>query len=412
MKEKERLPLRFGRNEFAGAFGDLGTDVPLIVLLILTCDLNAGRVLAIFGACQIFAGFAYRMPIPVQPLKAMAAIVIADSLSGAPRLSSGDLVGGGLAIGLIMLVLTLSGGLHVVERIIPKRVVRGLQFGLGIKLAMLGLKPYWPDGGGPVGAEVYVLGGVAFLIAVLLRGNRRFPAAPFLLALGLGYALAFAGGWTQVEPRLDLSFPKLQTPTLENLFTGLVVLAIPQLPLSLGNAVLATKQTVRDLFPGRDVSVRKLGLTYSICNLAAPLLGGIPVCHGSGGLAGHYAFGARTGGSAIIYGVTFLTLGLFFGSGSLTLMSIFPMAVLGVLLLFEAIALMQLSRDMAANTEDFLVVLVVALVAAGVPYGFCISMVVGVLLHAWLRWGRTGGGPAALAPEQPPGRLETEEGQA
>jgi hypothetical protein len=116
---KEKLPLRFGRNEFAGAFGDLGTDVPLIVLLILACDLDAGRVLAIFGACQIFAGFAYRLPIPVQPLKAMAAIVIADKLSGAPKLTGGDLAGGGLAIGVIMLVLSLSGGLHLVERIIP-----------------------------------------------------------------------------------------------------------------------------------------------------------------------------------------------------------------------------------------------------------------------------------------------------
>jgi len=395
---KEKLPLRFGRNEFAGAFGDLGTDIPLIVLLIITCKLDAKSVLILFGVCQLFAGFAYRLPIPVQPLKAMAAIAIADGLGGAV------LAGGGLAVGVIMLALSLTGGLELVDRLIPKRVVRGMQFGLGIKLAMLALQRYLPDGG----MEGYLLGAVALLIAVLLKDNRRYPAAPFILALGLLYTLGFKDGLTRIQPELTLGLPVAQAPSLDDILTGLVILAIPQLPLSLGNAVLATKQTVSDLFPGKTVSVRKLGLTYSICNLAAPLFGGIPVCHGSGGLAGHYAFGARTGGSVIIYGTTFLVCGLLFSEGFFTLISVFPKAILGVLLLFEAFALMQLSRDMAGRWQDFYVVLFVGLLAAGVPYGFCVGMVAGTLLHAWLNWGEKKESQVALAAERSESQLQSQ----
>ena len=370
---KKKLPLRFGRNEIAGAFGDIGTDIPLIVLLILKCDLDARSVLILFGACQVFAGIAYRLPIPVQPLKAMAAIAIAEGLSGEV------LAGGGLVIGLIMLILSVTGGLGLIWRVTPKPVVRGLQFGLGLKLAMLALQEYIPHDG----MEGYALGAAAFGIVVLLHGSRKYPAALFVLGLGVIYALVMKDGADKVKPALDASLPTLRIPSLKNLLTGLWVLAIPQLPLSLGNAVLATRQTVGDLF-GRKVSVRKLGLTYSACNLVAPLLGGIPVCHGSGGVAGHYTFGARTGGSVIIYGVAFLGCGLLFGRSFPELIDVFPRALLGVLLLFESIAIMRLSRDMAGTSRDFTLVLTVGLLAAALPYGFCVSMIVGILLYHWV----------------------------
>ena len=94
-----------------------------------------------------------------------------------------------------------------------------------------------------------------------------------------------------------------------------MLLAIPQIPLSLGNSILATRQIAEDLFPEKHIGVRKLSLTYAVMNLVNPWFGGVPTCHGSGGLAGHYTFGARTGGSLIIYGSLFLILGLFFATG-------------------------------------------------------------------------------------------------
>lgn len=243
-------------------------------------QLLARRVLILFGVCQILAGLAYRLPVPVQPLKAMAAIAIADGLSGEV------LAGGGLVIGAIMLVLSLTGGLGLIARIVPKVVVRGLQFGLGLKLAGLAFQRL------PATTEGYALATVAFLVVVLLRRNRKLPAAIVIVAVRTVYALvilAIRNGGV-VVPSLNPGLPVFHRPRWEDLLTGLVVLAIPQLPLSVGNAILATRQTVSDLFAGREVSVRKLGLTYSIANLTVPLFGGIPVCHGSGGLAGHYAF--------------------------------------------------------------------------------------------------------------------------
>ncbi|MEQ1730374.1 MAG: putative sulfate/molybdate transporter, partial [Vicinamibacterales bacterium] len=126
--------LRFDRHEFAGAFGDIGTDLPLLIALIATCGLDAASVCIMFGVLQIATGVLYGIPMPVQPLKAMAAIMLAQ------KLSAGTLAGGGLVIGVAMLFLAVTGLLDWLVRVVPKEVVRGIQLGLGITLATLALK--------------------------------------------------------------------------------------------------------------------------------------------------------------------------------------------------------------------------------------------------------------------------------
>jgi MFS superfamily sulfate permease-like transporter len=153
--------------------------------------------------------------------------------------------------------------------------------------------------------------------------------------------------------------------------------------LSLGNSVLATRQLAHDLFPERNLTVRKIGITYAAMNLISPWLGGIPTCHGSGGMAGHYAFGGRTGGSVIIYGLIFVALGLLFGSGFDQIVRAFPLPILGVLLLFEALSLVWLIRDTADSRLDFPIAALVGLMAVGLPYGYLVGMVVGTIL-VWL----------------------------
>jgi len=157
------------------------------------------------------------------------------------------------------------------------------------------------------------------------------------------------------------------------------------LPLSLGNSILATRQVAEDLFPKRRVTVRKISLTYSFMNLVNPFFGGVPTCHGSGGIAGHYAFGARTGGSVVIAGTLYAVFGLFFGAGFRLIVDLFPRPVLGVILLFEALALIKLVRDMAVSAADFTIVLLVGLIAFGVPYGYVLGLVIGTALAYWLR---------------------------
>ena len=363
--------LRFDRNEFSGAFGDIGTDFPLITGMILAAGLNPASVLTMFGLMQIFTGLLYGLPIPAQPLKAMAVIVISQKASGPV------LYGAGLAIGLIMLVLASTGLLTVLANLVPKSVVRGIQFGLGLQLATLALRDYIPAEG-QVG---WVLAGVACLITLLLLGNRRFPPAPFVLALGFAFALVF-----RVHPRAllegaQLVLPRTNVPAPHDVWVGLYLLAIPQLALSFGNSILATKQVAGDLFPERPLTVRKIGLTYSLMNLVNPFFGGVPTCHGSGGIAGHYTFGARTGGSVVIYGIFYLILGLFFSVAFQQVIPLFPKPVLGTMLLFEALALLLLCRDMAASVAELAVVLVVGLSALTLPYGYVVGLLLGVLLH-------------------------------
>jgi MFS superfamily sulfate permease-like transporter len=169
-------------------------------------------------------------------------------------------------------------------------------------------------------------------------------------------------------------------PTLPDILTGFVVLALPQIPLSLGNSIFATKQLTQDLFPQRSITVRKISLTYAVINLINPFLSGIPTCHGSGGMAGHYTFGGRTGGSVIIYGSLYLLLGFFLSTGFENIIKIFPLPVLGVILVFESLTLMMLVRDISVSKADFSIALLVALMAGFLQYGFVIGLIVGTLL--------------------------------
>jgi xanthine/uracil permease len=363
-------PLRFDRNELAGAFGDLGTDVPLIVGMVLAARLDPASVLVMYGLMQLLTGLVYRLPMPVQPLKAVAALVITQHIQ--PPV----IFGAGLAIGLAMLLITGLGLIDWLNRVVPKSVVRGIQLGLGLQLASLALREY-------VGAEQvtgYGLAGIAFILVIALLGNRRLPAALPVIALGIAYAFAFKLNLTDVVASAGLTLPRAHVPTLGDVITGFVVLTLPQLPLSLGNSILATRQVAEDLFPEVNLNIRKIGLTYAAMNLVSPFFSGVPVCHGSGGFAGHYAFGGRTGGSVVLYGAIFLVLGLFFAAGFAQVVQVFPLPMLGILLLFEGLALVVLVRDLAGSRADFFNAALVAVCAAFLPYGYVIGLLVGTLL--------------------------------
>jgi hypothetical protein len=368
MTFRERI--RFDRNELSGAFGDLGTDFPLIAGMILTAGLDAPSVLIMFGAMQILTGLTYGLPMPVQPLKAMAVLVITQKLSGP------TLYGGGLAIGVVMLVLAATGLMDALARAVPKSVVRGMQLGLGMQLSLLALKDYVPADG----AAGFLLAAVSFVLALLLLGNRRIPPAPVILLLGVVYALAFKLDSASFAGAVGLALPKFHAPAWSDVATGFLLLTLPQVPLSLGNAILATRQVAADLFPQKPLSVRGISFTYALMNLVNPFLGGVPTCHGSGGIAGHYTFGARTGGSVVIYGSLYILLGALFSGSFQTAIAIFPQPVLGVILFFEAVALMHLVRDMAASAADFSIVLVVGVIAFGLPFGYVLGLVIGVVL--------------------------------
>jgi Molybdate transporter of MFS superfamily len=363
--------LRFDRNELSGAFGDIGTDLPLIIGMILAAGLDSASVLIVYGLMQIGTALFYRLPMPVEPLKAVAVLVITQKLGG------NVIYGAGLAIGLIMLLLTKTGSIDWVARVVPKSVVRGVQFGLGLQLTSLALTQY-------VRAEStlgYWLAAVTFLLTLLLLGNRKLPPALVVILLGFAYAFMFKLNWHVIPHSFGLRLPQWHVPKPSDVWEGFLLLALPQIPLSIGNSILATVQITEDLFPGRTLTVRRIGNTYSLMNLVNPFLSGVPTCHGSGGMAGHYTFGARTGGSVVIYGSFYLLFGLFFSKGFAQLVQVFPLPMLGVILLFEGLALLLLARDMTASKSDFAVVLLVGLMANGLPYGYVFGLVVGTAIH-------------------------------
>lgn len=362
--------IRFDRNELAGSFGDIGTDFPLVVSLILVAGLDPASVLVMFGAMQIFTGLVYGIPMPVQPLKAMTVIVLTQKLTG------NILYAGGLAIGLVMFFLTASNLLAWIGKIVPKSVVRGIQFGLGMQLATLALKEYVQSDG----VNGLFLAAVSFVIVIVLLGNRKYPASLFVIILGLLYALALKVSAGTLAAGVGFSLPHFQAIAPKDLWLGFVVLALPQIPLSIGNSVLATRQVAADFFPEKKLGIKKIGLTYSLMNLVAPFFGGIPVCHGSGGMVGHYTFGGRTGGSIVIYGSIYLALGLFFSTIFGDAIQLFPKPMLGVILLFEGWALMKLTRDLKDSKTDLGIAFLVGLMAVGLPYGYIIGLVVGTIL--------------------------------
>jgi hypothetical protein len=363
--------ISFGPGEWAGAFGDIGTDLPLLAGMLLASDMAPAPVLLLFGACQIASGLIYRMPMPVQPLKVVAALVISQ------RLGSEVIAGAGLAIAAVMLGLTISGALAGLARLVPVAVVRGIQAGLGAKLCILALGTY----AGGQGWRGCVLAGAAAALLLWLSRRPRIPAS--LLLLGIGAIIVWLGGPVQTPAwRLPAVAQGWHPLTLAGVWAGFIFLALPQIPLSLGNSVLATQELAADWFPGHGVTVRKIGLSYSFLNLAAALLGGVPVCHGSGGLAGHYAFGARTGGSVILYGGFYLVAGLAVMLGAANVLMFFPLPILGVILAREGFTLVGRLHRLAGGRRAWMIALLVAVLAVAVPHGFLAGMVIGSVVEA------------------------------
>jgi len=363
--------IKFNRQEFSGAFGDIGTDFPLIVALILTTGLDTPSVLIVFGLVQIMTGLIYKIPMPVQPLKAMATLVIAQQISG------NVLLGGGLSIGIIMLILSSTGLLTKISTVIPKAVVRGIQLGLGISLSMLALQKYIPN----QGYGGLILASFTFIVIILLIDNKKYPASILALLLGFIYVFIFEGNSFKFFNLISFNLPMLTFPSIEDITKGFILLALPQVPLSIGNSVIATKQIADDLFKENSITIKKIGFTYSLMNLIVPFFGGIPSCHGSGGLVGHYTFGGRTGGSVIIYGLFYVVMGLFFGTSFDEILKIFPLPVLGVILTFEGLALMVLIKDLLSKGKDFIIAMLVGIIAAGISYGFVVGLVIGTILY-------------------------------
>jgi len=366
----------YNKMEFAGAFGDLGTLIPFVVGYITINKMDPLGILVAFGIFKIFAGLYFKTPIPIQPMKAIGGMAI----SHPGLITPGMIWGSGIFTGIFWLLMGVTGAITWIEKITTKPVVRGIMLGLGLNFIAEGMGMMREQ-------PLLAIGGV--VITFLLLGSRRFPAMLCLLAYGAITALIERPQLMQELSHLSLRFrlPELTFGkiSLKELLAGCVMLGIPQAPLTLGNAIIGTVAENNAHFPDRKVTARKISLDHGFMNLISTCLGGIPLCHGAGGLAGHIRFGARTGGALVILGVMVLLTGLFLSDSVAFLFQVFPRSILGIILFFAGLELALVIRDIRLRKENLYVLLLTAGIAM---WNMGIAYLAGLLLYYGIkrRW--------------------------
>ncbi|MGO9371006.1 MAG: putative sulfate/molybdate transporter [Syntrophobacteraceae bacterium] len=308
----------YNKMEWAGAFGDIGTLIPFVVAYITIVKVEPLGLLFMFGICLLASGFYYRTPLPVQPMKAIGAAAIAGGISPAA------LFGSGITTGIFWFFAGATGAIKPIAKLATKPVVRGIMLGLGLSFMVDGVHRM---------QSAPVLAGIALVVTYLLLTNPTFPAMFVLLLIGVGSAPIMNPAILHELAKIHVGFklPVFALPSItwNDLVVGTLLFTIPQIPLTIGNAVIAIVAENNELFPDRKVTERGIALSQGIMNLVSPLFGGIPMCHGAGGMAGHVRFGAKTGGALVILGSMLVLIALFFSDSVAIIFKIFPNAILG-----------------------------------------------------------------------------------
>jgi len=389
---KAKRQFRFDRMELAGSLGDLGTLLPLAVGMIVLCDLQATAVFFLAGLFYILAGGYFGVPTAVQPMKTIGAYAIAAGLSAQQITSAG------LWMGVILLLLGLTGLIEIIRKYTPKSTVRGVQLGLGVVLLSKGLKLIIDEDPslavqsvGPVDLGL-IIGVAGLVLTFLLLDNKKIPAALVIVALGIIAGLIFGRPMDTSDFHWGLHLPDplpYGWPDWEVLLWVLPMVVLPQLPMTIGNAILSNTDVSHEYFSdaAHRVTNRAVTLSQGLANIVVFFFGGMPMCHGAGGLAAHYRFGARTAGSNIIIGAVFVILALLFGEGIVPVLRVMPLAILGVLLTFAGLQLALMIQDLTDRRDFFVVLLMLGLTLVfNLAVAFLTGIAVAYLLKAkWIK---------------------------
>ncbi|MCG6930451.1 MAG: putative sulfate/molybdate transporter [Desulfofustis sp.] len=390
--------LKFSRTEFAGSLGDLGTLLPLSVGLIAINHLDATGIFFTIGLFYIFSAFYFRVTSPVEPMKVISGYAIATAIPAVQIQASC------FWVFLILLVLGATGLIDLITKYISKPVVRGVQLSTGILLLSQGIRlmtgtsavqlaqgsaePFLlfdTVAGVPIGI---LLGGALGVLCLFLLDNKRLPAAVVVVGSGMAIGLLFGGtlggGWADFGFNLPPVLP-YGLPTMSDFSFALIVLVLPQIPMTVGNAIIANADLSRQYFQENSARVthKRLCLSMALANFVSFFLAGFPMCHGAGGLASRYRFGARTGGSNLIIGMVFLLIAILFGTGTLAIVQLIPLSVLGILLVFAGGQLGLSIVDLLTRKELFVILMIVGItLASNLAAGF----IAGIAIDRMVRW--------------------------
>jgi SulP family sulfate permease len=383
--------------ELAGSLGDLGTLLPIAIAMVLFNGLNPVGLFFSIGVFYVLSGAYYGMTVPVQPMKVIGAYAIATAMNPEQILASGFLMG------VFLLIVGLTGAIDVIRKFTPKSVVRGVQLSTGALLISGGVKfimgtskyqalqeavePHLTVqalAGIPISV---IIGIIAAIATLLLVDNRKFPAGLIVVAGGLLLGLIFGIRSDIKSIHIGLNLPQLfpfAFPAKADFTFALFALVLPQLPMTLGNAVIAYTDLSSEYFPEKSSKLtnRKACVSMALANFLSFSFGGMPLCHGAGGLAAHYRFGARTAGSNLMIGVLFAGLAIVFGNSIVQVFNLIPMSILGVLLIFAGAQLTLAMMDLDQRKDLFVTTLILGItLASNLAAGFITGMVVAHVLR-------------------------------
>lgn len=262
----------------------------------------------------------------------------------------------GALVGAAVLILSVTGLMRWLTRHIPIPVVKGIQFGAGLSLIISAgsslLQPLrWVVS--PFDNRLWAL--AAFLALIITARLPRFPYALVMFLAGLVLAVAHILAhhhdhhthlpWFSVWHPFAL-VPRFGSPDAWSM-------ALAQLPLTTLNSVIAASALAGDLLPDLPVpSVTELGISVAGMNLLGCWFGAMPVCHGAGGLAAQFRFGARSGASIVLLGLFKIVLGVVFGETLLDLVRYFPHSILGIMVVAAGLELAKVGQSLNHGAAD------------------------------------------------------------
>ena len=333
--------------EISGSLGDLGTFLPIVIALSEGNQISLSTTLIFTGIYNILTGALFGIPLPVQPMKAIAAIAILRSLT------AGQTAAAGIFVAACILFFSISGLLKWFTKVIPIPVVKGIQVGAGLSLviaagskatsALSWTTPNWADN--------YLWLVLGFLALLLVDLQPKIPYALVVTCVGIIFAVALVvTSSSQHLPGFRLWHPYTLIPHGTDWEVGILDAGIGQLPLTTLNSIIAVTHLAADLLPEvATPSVTAVGISVAAMNLFGCWFGAMPVCHGSGGLAAQYRFGARSGASIIFLGVIKLAIGLVFGESLAGLLHKFPIALLTVMIIAAGLELASVGESLNTN---------------------------------------------------------------
>ncbi|KAH8730681.1 hypothetical protein GQ44DRAFT_736379 [Phaeosphaeriaceae sp. PMI808] len=338
--------------EFSGSFGDLGTLLPLMTALVLTNSISLSSTLLFTGAANIITGAVFGIPLPVQPMKAIAAVAIARKFTMEENAAAGLVVAG------LVAVFSATRLIEWANRVTPIPVVKGIQVGAGLSLCLSsGTKmlapltwtgPWWGDN------LLWLIAAVVLLLLTFV-----YPRMPYaIIVFGVGILLSIQAPKGSLKPP-PYSSIHIVHPSAEDFWKATTTASLGQLPLTLLNSVIAATALASDLFPSPPYpaapTVTELGTSVAVINLVGCWFGAMPACHGSGGLAGQYRFGARSGSSIIFLGLIKFMLGIiaFWKSEPIVrVLSGIPKSLLGILVIAAGVELAKVGESVNTDARD------------------------------------------------------------